>query len=114
MTAVMSYYEAQSWQIPARQTSWDQPPPPSRSGTISANVLESRVWFDGYAGTSSAMQHEDAAAFDTQIEGAYPVPQRWQEALRHTYCVPLALGLLNIVVCTEIFPLRPTTATGPG
>ncbi|KAL2043957.1 hypothetical protein N7G274_003477 [Stereocaulon virgatum] len=46
----MSYYEAQSWQLPARQTSWDQPTPPSRSGT------------------GSAMQHEDAAAFDTQIE----------------------------------------------
>ena len=95
MTAVMSYYEAQSWQIPARQTSWDQPPPPSRSGTISANVLESRAWFDDYAGTSSAMQHEDAAAFDTQIEGAYPVPQRWQEARD----IPLVYGWL--LVCSR-------------
>ncbi|KAK0513425.1 hypothetical protein JMJ35_004411 [Cladonia borealis] len=47
----MSYYEAQAWQLPGRQASWDQPPaPPSRSGT------------------TSVMQHEDLTAFDTQIE----------------------------------------------
>ena len=28
----MSYYEAQSWQIPAQQASWEQPSPPSRAG----------------------------------------------------------------------------------
>lgn len=28
----MSYYENQAWQAPARQQSWEQPPPPSRSG----------------------------------------------------------------------------------
>ncbi|KAL9136793.1 MAG: hypothetical protein Q9175_002003 [Cornicularia normoerica] len=46
----MSYYEAQSWQIPTQQASWEQPPPPSR------------------AGTSSASQHDDMVAFDIQIE----------------------------------------------
>lgn len=46
----MSYYEAQSWQIPAQQASFEQPPPPLR------------------AGTSSALQHEGGAAFDIQIE----------------------------------------------
>ena len=114
MTAVMSYYEAQSWQIPARQTSWDQPPPPPRSGTISANVLESRVWFDGYAGTSSAMQHEDAAAFDTQLEGAYPGSSKMAGSFATYLFCTAGSWSVNIVVCTEIFPLRPTTATGPG
>ena len=28
----MSYYEAQSWQIPAQQSSWEQCPTPSRTG----------------------------------------------------------------------------------
>ncbi|KAL8678558.1 MAG: hypothetical protein Q9186_005103 [Xanthomendoza sp. 1 TL-2023] len=33
--SAMSFYEAQSWQLPMRQGSWDQPPPPpSRSGTL--------------------------------------------------------------------------------
>ncbi|KAM0800469.1 hypothetical protein BDR22DRAFT_806040 [Usnea florida] len=49
----MSYYEAQSWQLPTQQASWDQPPPPSPYE---------------YTGTSSASQHEDVAAFDIQIE----------------------------------------------
>lgn len=70
----MSYYEAQSWQLPARQTSWDQPTPPSRSGTISAKALDLGARSDGYVGTGSTMQYEDASAFDTQIEGAYLVP----------------------------------------
>ena len=67
----MSYYEAQSWQLPGRQqTSWDQPPPPpSRSGRINKNMFKPRAVSDGYAGTTSVMQHEDIAAFDTQIEG---------------------------------------------
>jgi len=28
----MSYYDNQAWQAPTRQQSWEQPPPPSRSG----------------------------------------------------------------------------------
>ncbi|PGG98598.1 hypothetical protein AJ80_09507 [Polytolypa hystricis UAMH7299] len=31
----MAYYEPQGWQAPMRQASWDQPAPPSRSGTSS-------------------------------------------------------------------------------
>ncbi|KAL8970183.1 MAG: hypothetical protein Q9183_001639 [Haloplaca sp. 2 TL-2023] len=47
----MSFYEAQSWQLPLRQQgSWDEPPPPSRSGT------------------SSTVQRDEGSAFDTQIE----------------------------------------------
>ncbi|KAI4275879.1 MAG: hypothetical protein LQ337_002884 [Flavoplaca oasis] len=47
----MSFYEAQSWQLPMRQGSWDPPPPPSRSGT------------------SSAIPRDEDSAFDMQIEG---------------------------------------------
>lgn len=46
----MSYYEPQAWQLPARQGSWEQPPPPSRSGT------------------SSTSQREDNNAFGSQFE----------------------------------------------
>ncbi|KAI9832185.1 MAG: hypothetical protein M1819_004537 [Sarea resinae] len=45
-----SYYENQAWQTPARQASWEQPAPPSRSGT------------------SSAVQREDTTAFGSQLE----------------------------------------------
>ncbi|KKZ64338.1 hypothetical protein EMCG_09680 [[Emmonsia] crescens] len=46
----MAYYEPQGWQAPMRQTSWDQPAPPSRSGT------------------SSTSQRDDAAAFSSQFD----------------------------------------------
>ncbi|KAL8805016.1 MAG: hypothetical protein Q9182_002218 [Xanthomendoza sp. 2 TL-2023] len=49
----MSFYEAQSWQLPMRQASWDQPPPPpSRTGT------------------NSAIPNDEIPAFDMQIEGS--------------------------------------------
>ncbi|KAI4256298.1 MAG: hypothetical protein LQ352_002132 [Teloschistes flavicans] len=47
----MSFFEAQSWQLPMRQqASWDEPPPPSRSGA------------------NSAVQRDENSAFDIQIE----------------------------------------------
>jgi hypothetical protein len=46
----MSFYEPQGWQAPVRQASWEQPPPPSRSGA------------------SSTSQREDTTAFATQFE----------------------------------------------
>ncbi|MCJ1307628.1 hypothetical protein MMC25_001275 [Agyrium rufum] len=46
----MSYYDLQPWQSPARQASWEQPPPPSRSGA------------------SSTSQREEPTAFRLQIE----------------------------------------------
>jgi len=46
----MSFYEPQGWQAPARQPSWEQPPPPSRSGA------------------SSTSQREDGNAFAIQFE----------------------------------------------
>ncbi|CAG8043569.1 unnamed protein product [Penicillium salamii] len=48
----MSYYEPQGWQAPAaRQVSWEQPAPPSRSGS------------------SSVSQREDIPAFSSQFDG---------------------------------------------
>ncbi|KAJ5524235.1 hypothetical protein N7494_010885 [Penicillium frequentans] len=47
-----SYYEPQGWQAPAaRQVSWEQPVPPSRSGS------------------SSVSQREDSPAFSSQFDG---------------------------------------------
>ncbi|OAX77865.1 hypothetical protein ACJ72_07831 [Emergomyces africanus] len=46
----MAYYEPHGWQAPMRQASWEQPAPPSRSGT------------------SSTSQRDDAAAFSSQFD----------------------------------------------
>lgn len=64
----MAFYEAQSWQVPARTGSWEQPPPPSRSGIRWQN-RQRMVFPDCGTGTNSAMQREDTSAFDMQIEG---------------------------------------------
>lgn len=64
----MAFYEAQSWQVPARTGSWEQPPPPSRSSMRWQNYP--RMAFpDCVSGTNSVMQREDTSAFDMQIEG---------------------------------------------
>ncbi|KMU72635.1 hypothetical protein CIHG_02601 [Coccidioides immitis H538.4] len=47
----MAYYEPQGWQAPVRQGSWEQPAPPSRSGT------------------SSTAQRDDSPAFASQFDG---------------------------------------------
>lgn len=65
----MSYYEAQSWQIPAQQTSSEQLPPPSRSGRPIEEMFIPWTVAHGHAETSSALQHEHLTAFDIQIEG---------------------------------------------
>ncbi|KAL1956791.1 hypothetical protein VTO42DRAFT_6845 [Malbranchea cinnamomea] len=41
----MSYYEPQGWQAPVRQASWEQPPPPSRSGASSTAQREEPTAF---------------------------------------------------------------------
>jgi hypothetical protein len=51
-----SYYEPQGWQAPAaapRQASWEQPVPPSRSGS------------------SSVSQRDDSPAFSSQFDGMH-------------------------------------------
>ena len=67
----MSYYEAQSWQLPTQQASWEQPPPPSQAGTPTASKRAPPTEAYEHAGTSSASQHDDVAAFDLQIEGVF-------------------------------------------
>ncbi|KAL9108977.1 MAG: hypothetical protein Q9227_006373 [Pyrenula ochraceoflavens] len=47
----MAFYESQTWQAPGRQSSWEAPPPPSRSGT-----------------SSTSQQREDGLAFADQFE----------------------------------------------
>ncbi|CAF9939104.1 hypothetical protein IMSHALPRED_001206 [Imshaugia aleurites] len=64
----MSYYEAQSWQIPAQQASWEQLPPPSRMGRPIEEKFSPQTQAQKHAGTSSALQHDNVPAFDDQIE----------------------------------------------
>lgn len=83
----MAFYEAQSWQVPARTGSWEQPPPPSRSGMRWQNHPTAMAFPDCVTGTNS-VQREDTNAFDMQIEGKLKTCYRgtkWQdgELLRH-------------------------------
>lgn len=67
-----SYYEPQGWQAPARQASWEQPVPPSRSGKqlcfpfinhLSAGSLQLFA-----TGTSSVSQRDESSAFSSQFD----------------------------------------------
>ncbi|KAL9586240.1 MAG: hypothetical protein Q9212_001016 [Teloschistes hypoglaucus] len=65
----MSFFEAQSWQLPVRQqASWDEPPPPSRSGMVDRSVETRDPMLTRSKGASSAVQRDENFAFDTQIE----------------------------------------------
>jgi len=66
----MSYYEPQGWQAPQRQASWEQPPPPSRSGMAEQVTLDF-VQPLTTLGASSTSQREDTNAFVTQFEGTW-------------------------------------------
>jgi len=68
----MSYYDVQSWQSPARQASWDQQTPPSRSGKTYRIQTIDKPEADNAIGTSSVMQREDTLAFWLQIDGMSP------------------------------------------
>lgn len=68
----MSYYDVQSWQSPARQASWDQQTPPSRSGKTYRIQTRDKPEADNAIGTSSVMQREDTLAFWLQIDGINP------------------------------------------
>ena len=65
-TNSMSFYEPQGWQAPQRQASWEQPAPPSRSGT------------------SSAAQRDETNAFASQYEGSWSNTYQRQQALTRT------------------------------
>ncbi|KAH6851911.1 hypothetical protein B0T12DRAFT_455667 [Alternaria alternata] len=66
----MSYYNDASWNTPApgRQSSWEQPQPPSRSGTgqMGFNGAGAAIHMD--IGTSSTVNSEVANAFASQFE----------------------------------------------
>ncbi|CAA9963235.1 hypothetical protein PTNB73_06738 [Pyrenophora teres f. teres] len=66
----MSYYNDASWNTPApgRQSSWEQPQPPSRSGTgqMGYNAQNAAIHTD--IGTSSTVNSEAANAFASQFE----------------------------------------------
>ncbi|KAJ5562625.1 hypothetical protein N7461_001386 [Penicillium sp. DV-2018c] len=63
-----SYYEPQGWQAPAvRQASWEQPAPPSRSGTAFTPRKPEQTLTLG-KGSSSVSQREDTPAFSSQFD----------------------------------------------
>jgi len=67
----MSFFnnEPQSWQAPVRQASWEQPPPPSRSGIAFQITMSGEKEAKNCAGASSTSQREESNAFVTQFEG---------------------------------------------
>ena len=65
----MSTYEAQSWQVPTRTTSWEQPPPSSKAGPFGHRQAEERKTDDVTLGMTSALKREEVPAFGLQIEG---------------------------------------------
>lgn len=64
----MSFYEAQSWQVPVHQISWEQSTTPSRSGMWSW-TNEKRSMSDQSIEATSATQRDDTTAFAAQVEG---------------------------------------------
>lgn len=61
----MSFYEPQAWQAPIpRQVPWDQPIPPSRSGTVSA-------WFTAPSAVAVGV-HDTHICFFFTFQGRAP------------------------------------------
>ena len=100
----MSYYEAQSWQLPTQQASWEQPPPPSRAGTPTPTAPAPRTQAYEHAGTNSVSQHEDVAAFDIQIEGvSWGVESfSFRIGFRVLWCEPLQKSVPSIHVDHDV------------
>lgn len=66
---IMSYYEPQGWQAPAaRQVSWEQPVPPSRSGSFPIRSYTQTHTLI-VPGSSSVSQREEMPAFSSQFDG---------------------------------------------
>lgn len=66
----MSIYEPQAWQVPARQTSWEQPAPPSRTGMLGTAMNCQEGGTDEKLGMTPAAQREEVVpAFGMQVEG---------------------------------------------
>ena len=77
LSMTMSYYEPQGWQAPAaRQVSWEQPVPPSRSGRnisphYTVEIDHKILMFCSSPGSSSVSQREDIPAFSSQFDGMH-------------------------------------------
>jgi hypothetical protein len=67
----MSYYNDPSWPAPApgRQSSWEQPQPPSRSGTGHSVYSRGRTPSNMDPGSSSTVNRDEANAFVAQFDG---------------------------------------------
>ncbi|KAF2112636.1 hypothetical protein BDV96DRAFT_497562 [Lophiotrema nucula] len=65
----MSFYpQDPSWPAPGRQSSWEQPQPPSRSGMQTAKQRHSGASCNSPAGASSTVNADHALAFAAQFE----------------------------------------------
>lgn len=67
----MAYYNDPNWSSPApgRQSSWEQPPPPSRSGTSFSGLNGRGTPSNMDPGSSSTVNTHEANAFASQFEG---------------------------------------------
>ena len=67
----MAYYNDPSWPAPApgRQASWEQPQPPSRSGTGHSGYNGGGAPIHMDIGASSTVSREDGSAFASQFDG---------------------------------------------
>ena len=67
----MSYYNDPSWAAPptGRQPSWEQQPPPSRSGTAYSAYSNGGPRIHTDTGASSTVNRDEASAFSSQFDG---------------------------------------------
>jgi hypothetical protein len=69
----MSYYNDPSWPAPApapgRQSSWEQPQPPSRSGTGHSVYNGGGAPIHTDLGASSTVNRDEVNAFASQFDG---------------------------------------------
>jgi hypothetical protein len=72
----MAYYNDPNWPSPApgRQSSWEQPQPPSRSGTGHSVYNGGGPPSNLDLGASSTVNSSEANAFASQIDGTLPRP----------------------------------------
>ncbi|KAJ4333543.1 hypothetical protein N0V95_009398, partial [Ascochyta clinopodiicola] len=66
----MSYYNDPTWPAPApgRQSSWEQPQPPSRSGTGHSVYSRGRTPSNMDPGASSTVNRDEINAFVAQFD----------------------------------------------
>ena len=82
----MAYYNDPSWPAPApgRQQSWEQPQPPSRSGTGHSLYSRGRTPSNMDPGASSTVNRDEANAFVAQFDGT--LQREWKAGECHVCC----------------------------